>query len=174
MSNYICNPDYNQERLPDTAYAKAKKITDKWEPIQRNLETCGNVRPTFNTKTNRFGFSHELSFKEDSQYVGMYNVISSALLFYRLFCLWAFTWNVCDGEGAQRYKCIWWLTLRHKDTGEILQFGEWKGAAGIWTRFHRHQELPATYKKDLLELMNFIVSNKVPHPYDGCVAGSVA
>lgn len=175
MSNaYLCQPDYSAERLGKEAYTKAKKITDKWEPIPKAVDTCGNVRPLFNTETKRFGFSGNEFGSTGSKYVGMYRVISSALLFYRLFLLWAFQWNVCDNEGKNRYKCIWWLTIKHKETGDILQFGEWKGAAGIWTVHHSPKELNPTYKKDLLELMNFIVSDKVPHPYDGCVAGSVA
>ena len=165
--NYFCNPTYIQKR--DGDYEKATKITSKWEPVSsKDHDLIGNVRPTFSLETEKFTFSHE-KFLPD--YIGMYHVISSALLLYRLICLYK---AEVYTEGPEGYKCIWWITLKHKETGEVLMFGEWKGAAGIWTRYHNSKELPASYKKDTLNLLNFLVSKTCPHPYDGLVAGSVA
>jgi hypothetical protein len=56
-------------------------------------------------------------------------------------------------------------------TGDCLMFGEWKGAAGIWTVYHSHEELKDSFKQDILELLDLLAANDCPHPYDGTVAG---
>lgn len=128
---------------------------------------CSNVRPTYDQITKTFSFQgHYVLYSGN-----MNEIMSSALLLYRLLCL--FKCQVIS-YGPEGYKSVWWITLKHKQSGEILQFGEWKGAAGIWTKFHNTDELPEPYKQDVLDLLNVIYSENCPHPYDGCVAGSVA
>lgn len=167
---YIIQPEYIQDRNGDGIYAKAAKITAKWVPSQENEGGNGNVRPTFNEKTGEFLFS-TLHSEFKNGYCGMYKVMSSAMLLYRLLCLFQ---AKVTSEGPDGYKCIWWITLRHKRTDETVTFGEWKGAAGIWTKHLSINELSETYKADLLELLNLLYSKTCPHPYDGLVAGSVA
>ena len=166
-NNYYAQPQYYAKRVSPKIYDRAAKAASPWEPvakIKEELSMCGNVRPDFNKSTHKFQFG--------GGFYGMPDAISSALLLYRLLCL--FGGKVTVVPKKHQYKCIWWFTLKHKETGEYLQFGEWKGAAGIWTRFHSAEELPASYKADILTLLNELVSKNTPHPYDGCIAGSVA
>jgi hypothetical protein len=153
-------------RVHKKVYDRAAKAASPWEvaTAPKDLVTCGNVRPVFNKTTHKFEFQEG--------YDNMYEAISSALMLYRLLCL--FGGKVTVVPKKHQYKCIWWFTLKHKETGEYLQFGEWKGAAGIWTRFHSRDELPGSYKADILTLLNELISKNTPHPYDGTVAGSVA
>ncbi len=166
---YLVNPSYVTKRSGN--YEKAKPIQDKWTPTVRSVTKepfIGNVRPNFSLERKRFEFTDDI-FPKDS--IGMYQVFSSALLLYRLLCL--FKAQVVS-EGPEGYKCVWWITLQHKETGDCLMFGEWKGAAGIWTVYHSHEELKDSFKQDILELLDLLAANDCPHPYDGTVAGSVA
>lgn len=169
VNHYAVEPKYCAKRVASTVYDRVRKQTAKWEPVSdKGLEFCGNVRPAYDVEKGKFVFGHD---EFDEGYIGMYHAIPSSLLLYRLLCLFPAPVQV---EDSQRYKCIWWVALKHKQSGETIMFGEWKGAAGIWTRFHDNKELPATYKRDLLLLLNELVAKDCPHPYDGCIAGSVA
>lgn len=168
-NQYVVNPEYVMDRVEPNVYDRVYKEANKWEFVEPpEIGMCGNVRPSYNTIANEFTFEGS---QFDENRIGMYNVISSALLLYRLMCI--FECNV-KSAGREGYKCMWWITLKHKETGEFLQFGEWKGAAGIWTKFHSKDELPKEYKRDVILLLNELCSQDCPHPYDGCVAGSVA
>ena len=169
-NNYYVQPRFSAKRNDSKIYAKAELITDKWKIPDKEFEgtTCGNVRPAFNIETKKFTWDSDTA----PCNVGMYHAISSALLLYRLLCLFGSPVQVVPKD--DQYKCIWWVTLEHKKSHQILQFGEWKAAAGIWTTYHSIEKMPASFKADILELLNLIVSRTCPHPYDGCVAGSVA
>lgn len=168
VNNYIIQPLYIQDRNDSSIYADTAAITAKWVPSD-NMGGNGNIRPTFNISTGKFTFDeHEYG---EEGYCGMYTAMSSAMLLYRLLCLYQ---AKVTSEGPDGYKCIWWITLKHKATNETITFGEWKGAAGIWTRHINIKELSEAYKNDLLELLNLLYSKICPHPYDGLVAGSVA
>jgi hypothetical protein len=175
-TNYIVNPRYTQARNKDQSlYTKTvKNLSAKWTPVvhPKDTEFMGNVRPNWDRENKKFVFRPDNARSDWGKFPGMPEVISSALLLYRLLVL--FTAKVKVDPARGRYKCVWWITLKHKETGELLMFGEWKGAAGIWTRFSNHKELPPTYKADMLELMNTLADPKCPHSYDGLVAGSVA
>jgi len=169
--NYFCNPDLNAGRKAN--YKKAEAITAKWIPIPRDKATeslIGNVRPVLSLGDQKFHFK-DYKIQSPNKDKGMWEAISSALMLYRLLCLFPAPVKV-EPEG--RYKCIWWVCLKHIDTGETLMFGEWKGAAGIWTRFHDHKELPKSFKRDTLTLLNLLISDQCPHPYDSLTAGGVA
>jgi hypothetical protein len=168
-NRYIVDPKYTSARLPESAYTKAKSITSKWSVLKKQTGSLiGNVDPIYNLKIKEFVWpSNPLNLDGES----LFAVISSANLLYRLLCLYKAT---VESYGPDGYKLVWTVSLKHKETGETLMFGEWKGGSNMWTRFHSHEELPESFNKDLLELLNFLCSTKVPHPYDGCVAGSVA
>jgi len=169
VNAYHVNPKYGLRRLTPKNLDKAKAITNKWEPTEKGGDLIGNVRPLFNVAENTFEYID--GYNSYETHIGMYKVFSSALLLYRLICLYKAK-VITKGPGG--YKCTWWVSLKHKETGEVLMFGEWKGAAGIWTKYRDHSDLPKSYKQDSLDLLNLIASNKCSHPYDGCVAGSVA
>jgi hypothetical protein len=170
---YIISPPYCQGRVEHAVYERAEAQTVKWEPIEApiGLGTCGNISPEYDKTTGKCVLRPERHERDPERFEYMFHVISSAMLLYRLLCL--FKADV-ETEGPEGYKCIWWVNLKHKETGEILRFGEWKGAAGIWTRFHRNDELPEAYKRDMLLLLDELVAEDCPHPYDGNIAGSVA
>lgn len=101
---------------------------------------------------------------------GFYQAIPSALLLYKLGC-------VFDGEvhfDREGYKCIWEFPLRHKKTKEIVVFGEHKAGSTFWTKYVDVGSIPEEFLEDLKELLEYLVSDEVSHPYDGVVAGSVA
>jgi hypothetical protein len=158
---YLTNATMSHKRKPSTAYEIQSKISNKWTPVPRGtIDLCGNVRPSYNKVFSFIGDNYS-----------MFEVIPSSLLLYKLLCLYK---AKVHSEGPEGYKTVWSICLQHKKTKEILMFSEWKGAAGIWTRFYTQEELPQAYKEDLIELLNHLVSDNCLHPYDGLVAGSVA
>jgi len=64
--------------------------------------------------------------------------------------------------------------LLHKSSGKGISFSEWKGAAGFWLPDTDSAKVNKELKADLIELMNYLISEKCAHPYDNLVAGSVA
>jgi len=178
-ASYICNPPEVQARVGKKVYDRVAKQVDKWEAVEHShpykhcpgIEFIGNVRPLWDKAAKRFVFK-DYTLGTAEKYEMISGVISSALLLYRLLVLFSAKVEVEPME--DKYKCIWWVVLRHKATGEYLQLGEWKGAAGTWTKYYDHKELPASFKRDTLALMNELTSKDCPHPYDGLVAGSVA
>lgn len=173
MKNYLCNPPLVLKRLSSKDYNNQRKITSKWLPISSKVpnELYGNICMDikFNPKTLK---AKILKSRKLVDLPSFWECISSSLLMYRLACIF----QDLDFElnGPNGYKVVWNTSLRHVETGEILSFGEWKGGVSIWSKFHGIGEAPESYQKDLLELLTFLVSNKVVHPYDGVVAGSVA
>ena len=174
---YIIDPPEVQARVGKNSYDRVAKQVSKWTPISkaeaRRLAPeglIGNVRPNYDKAKGKFVFISDNT--NWIKFPTISAVMSSALFLYRLLCL--FETEVQVEPINDRYKCIWWITLKHKESGELLQFGEWKGAAGTWTRFHCLEDLPETFKRDYVLLLNELCSKDCPHPYDGLVAGSVA
>lgn len=62
----------------------------------------------------------------------------------------------------------------YEKTGEIVIFGEHKAGSSFWTKFVNIKDVPKEFLKDLKELIEYLVSDEVSHPYDGVVAGSIA
>lgn len=176
---YLVQPEQYGERKAD--YKKGKIINTKWKPIssKESFEKfpsgfCGNVhhQTVVNTKTKKVEFSAEDVPWSDKTRSRLSQTISAALALYRIICM--IENPIVETQGAAGYKVPWSVNLIHVETGEILSFSEWKGAFGIWTRFHDQKELPEAYKRDIIEILNLMFSNKSPHPYDGCTAGIVA
>ena len=99
----------------------------------------------------------------------MSKMMSPSLWLYRLIATFFFA-PTCEDN----YKMIWEYSLQHKESGQKVMFSEWKGAAGFWMSETNNKKLNADFKKDLVELCNYLCSNKCAHPYDGLVAGEVA
>lgn len=169
MENYVVNPRYNQRRNKDhELHAKTvKKLKAKWRPVAPQTGLYGDQRPEWERATRKFVLREESN--DLGKYKYMCEVISSALLLYRLIVLFAA--KVYSVPLRIQYANVWWVTLKHKETGTLLTFGERKAAAGIWTSVHRDQ-MPESFKADVLELLDILTDPKCPHPYDGCVAGS--
>ena len=98
-----------------------------------------------------------------------YEIISSANLLYRLCCL--FRKLPVDIEGPSGYKLVWTAYVKHKASGKVFGFSEWKGAT---TYRMPTMKLEDEWVDDWIELLDLLCSDHCPHPYDGLVAGSIA
>lgn len=134
----------------------------------------GNVKSDLRVdrKTGECSFGErEFTDAYEEKYASFYEAIPSALLMYRLACLFE---GSIEAAGQEGYKVVWSMALKHEPSGEFLTFGEWKGGALFWTKFMSHEKLPKGFKKDTLALLEALLSKQCPHPYDGLVAGGVA
>lgn len=156
--------DLDGERMGN--YKALEEIKKTWMSSDVSSDGNGNV-------------GHECCFdlpngeiKWDCGFDGlrMSNILTSQLLLYRLICVF----NTPPIAVRNPYKTIWWFCIKHKSSGKILTFGEWKGAAGFWLPEGTHKQLKPNFKQDLEWLLLFLVSDQIPHPYDGCTAGQIA
>lgn len=111
-------------------------------------------------------------YNKDSKFISLSSTISSALAMYRLVCM--FNNPHIIAEGAMGYKVPWEMFLKHKKTGEVVCFSEWKGAFGFRTRLTDINNAPEEFINDIKFVLELMFSNNSPHPYDETVAGSCA
>ena len=165
---FAVNPDYSAERTGN--YELRNKIASKWANINGGGDGCGNVHHEFyfDTEKQTFIFSDK-GLHGDERYLSTYQIISPALFLYRLIATFFGSPKCEDG-----YKRIWEYNLLHKETGKSISFSEWKGAAGFWLPEYTYKKLTPQFRADLIELMNYLISNECAHPYDGLVAGGIA
>ena len=166
---FSVNPQYVQERTGN--YELRDKIASKWDNSKYRTDGNGNVHHNFcfDISKQTFCFSENGYTYNDGNYMYMHRIISPALLLYRLIATF-FASPVCE-DG---YKLIWEYNLIHKKSGVQISFSEWKGAVGFWLAETDYRKLSADLQSDLIDLMNYLISNECAHPYDGLVAGSVA
>lgn len=67
----------------------------------------------------------------------MYCQISSADLLYRLRCYFP---EVTIDSNLDRYKCVWEMLIRHNQTGLILAFTDYKGAASLKVHYDKESK----------------------------------
>ena len=187
MKNYLVQPKYNAKRTAD--YKTGEKFNEIFKPISPRSKKakelfekfdglCGNFFADliYNSKIKQFVKRPKSFWNNDDEnkkgLFGTYMVISSALLLYRLICM--FKNPIVVSDGANGYKVPWVMYFIHVPTGIIMSFGEWKGGITVHTPCQQEALLNEKLNKDITELLNFIVSDNSPHPYDRCVAGSVA
>jgi hypothetical protein len=158
----------NGERMGN--YKIANNITGKWENTLSSSDGCGNVHYecTFDLENKKIKWTTKD--KDWSKDLSFYNIIDSPLLLYRLISVFHSTPEVVTDP----YKTIWWFSLKHKKTNKKLTFGEWKGTSGFWLPEHTHTQLKKEFKEDMEELLLFLISDQIPHPYDHCTAGQIA
>jgi len=164
---YSVNPSYSAERVESKEWKE--KIKSIWEfTVRQESGTSGNVKMYlhFDVETQSFVFKESFIYSE----LHFSQVISSPLLLYRLIC----TFNAAPSVMDDPYKTTWDLNLVHKPSGKLLMFSEWKGSARFWLPDYTYKDLEETFKNDLLDLLNYLVSDQCTHPYDGVLAGSVA
>lgn len=163
--NYAIQPD---KTIRSNSNSKlAARILAKWEKSDDSVSTCGNVRPSFIDGVFRFRFKNE-PWDLTQEF---YNAISSAFLLYRLVCILPAGW--IELRGVEGEETVWNVYLKHKKTGKTLSIYDYKGAASAGSEFDELDEAPESFQKDSLELFNFLISDKCPHPY-GITAGCVA
>lgn len=168
QDEFSVNPLYTQERTGN--YERRDAILIKWEFSKGDVSGCGNVNNQcyFDTKKQSFIFSDE-SLYMDKSFIPMYRIMSPALLLYRLIATFFGSPKCEDG-----YKSIWNYTIKHTESGKQLNFSEWKGAIGFWLPEYTYTKLSEQFRNDLIELLNYLVSQECAHPYDNLVAGCIA
>lgn len=147
---------------------------DAFEPANDHdgVGTCGNIKslfdPEYDVKTGKYkgGIFNNKPFYEavDAPYL-----LAKLVAGYRGL-------NV-NAEGQEAYKVTWMVVLRHKETGAIVTFYDWKGGSSFGSDI-----MPAlaesvgyrSFKVDLTNLLKALTHKNFPHPYDGCSIGEIA
>lgn len=170
---YLVNCELGLER--DANYKGASEVQALFEATDKDIEGCGNLCSdvAINAKTHKASWNERGYLGKEETHIGLYRAIPSALLMYRLACLFP---GSIKTEGSKGYKVVWQFNLIHKPTGTQITFGEWKGASLFWTKFYgcKDKNIPDGFLKDVQKLISYLVSKNAAHPYDGLIAGSVA
>ena len=169
-NQYLVLPPYGAKRLADEGSQNG--IISKWlvrpkaPHLHNNLVMNGFF---FDTLNKTFKLGTRMDWHNDAN-VTASRVISSALALYRLLCLFGKPPVV----PKDAYKTLWEYPLQHRESKEYLTLLEYKAGFTINTHFSKPEELPESFAFDLIELLNFLVSDQIAHPYDGTLAGTVA
>lgn len=154
----------NNKRLLDAFEA--------FEPASPDLieGTCGNIAELVNPKFTKVG--------DEYKHIGgifkgktFYEKVSAPYLLAKLVA--AYSGIQVTTEGQDGYKVTWTLVLKHKESGHVVTFYDWKGAASIGSDVFPSSN-DAQFKKDFIKLVKALADERFPHPYDGCVIGEVA
>lgn len=163
--------DICMDRVTDDEYQKIKSIRSVFEVVEYEgvHSLCGNVRVSFNVKTCKATLNPVEFGNKD--FISSYEQISSALALYRSISLFKTGLNK---NHADFYKLNWMIVVKHKESGEQLGLGEWKGGFQIFTKANKYGDLPKSFVDDVEMFLTFLVSPNMPIGYDGTVAGTVA
>lgn len=171
MSGYIkTGANYVAERLEDKAYAKRDKVAAKWQPIDRSDGTCGNISYVLMVKDDGKIARRPANKSFELRDPTMGQIMPSAMWLYRLACTFAVA---PDMQGPEGYKCVWHVTLQHKESGKRFTLYDYKAGFSVGSDssdFKADKE----FIRDAIELLNYLASDACVHPYDGTAAGSVA
>lgn len=166
--NYHIQPEYEAGRAENDILQNI--IKEKWMCETKEQNTHSNIEMNlrYEPKSNTFYFAgNRFDARYDSPTIA--STISSAFMLYKLLCL-----GFHPVYPQSPYKVLWTVGLKHKNSSNILTIGDYKAAVSIGMNFSEPEQLPTDFKKDFLELLNFLISDDVVHPYDLTVAGSVA
>lgn len=169
-NQYLVQPPYGADRIKDDGFQRG--IQEKWlvrpkaPSLHNNLATNGLFYHIEN-KTFLFG-SREDWFNRNL--CSPSRVIASSLALYRVMCLF-YKPPVVEKDA---YKTLWEYPLQHRETKEYLTLLEYKASFTINTKYSKPESLPESFAFDVIELLNFLVSDQIAHPYDGTLAGTVA
>jgi hypothetical protein len=170
--NYHIQPTYAQGRAENQVWQDL--VVAKWDLLTEPTNTHGNIEMIlrFDLRLNRFILldDRRLSYRYDDNHISFAKTISSALLLYRLICLAFYPAPFRD----EPYKVLWSVGLKHKETGYEICLEDYKAGCHLGSVFSEKEQIPTVLQRDLLELLDFLVSNQIVHPYDLTIAGSVA
>lgn len=127
-------------------------IAEKFEPIghENIIGTCAN-------------------FKES---VGdIYEQVSAPYALARLCAL--FKGLKIETGGQEFYKTTWETVLKHKKSGNIITFYDYKGSISYGSNISSVDK-DNKFIEDVKKLLSVLSNDRCPHPYDGCVVGEVA
>jgi hypothetical protein len=75
--------------------------------------------------------------------------------------------------GQENYKTTWDTILRHKKTGHVVTFYDYKGGISYGSNVYGARA-DEEFIQDLKDLIEALKDPRFPHPYDGCVVGEEA
>ena len=149
----------------DTEEDERLDITSWWSAWDLRVEDLTSNRSRLvlrNRKSKTSSDAFRLLQSEDS--ARFTDSISSQLLYYRLTAVF----GMMPHSVSDEYKCCWTTDLFCEGGKGRLCLNEHKGAAEV--HFYGTEDGSI----EALQLLNFLVGNKVPHSYDGILAGTVA
>jgi hypothetical protein len=189
MNNYLFQPKFLDR---NANYDEGNHIIKSFEvEFELKFPTCGNIESYFAYDTNekKIIMNKKRIYPFPENQISLHKTISSSFALYRLLAIFGPLKLSSDG-----YKSVWNIALKHKETENILTLYDYKGAFSIGSEFSEGfgdlpfnndkdsffgnikiiQNIPEPFKNDIIRLLNLICSDESPHPYDGCVAGSIA
>lgn len=105
-----------------------------------------------------------------------FQVMSSAMLLYRLCCLFVGQLDPTAGVPTDTDRGVWGIELTHKHTQQQVHLGDKKGGAYLCPDLFDLKEADLdqlAFQADLLELANMLFAADFPHPYGGIAGGMV-
>lgn len=149
---------------------KLLKITEAFEPASPALSegTCGNIQSLV---IGDYWERHDTKLVENKSYKPLYERVSAPMMLARLCAL--FGGLQIDVRGQEGYKVTWTIVLKHKATGHIVTFYDYKGAPSFGSDVYG-DSAPKSFVSDVKKLVEVLSNDRCPHPYDGCVVGEVA
>lgn len=170
------NP-YKEMRLAQEKWSYADRdnvdpVTQRLSALNRNDEqyvSWYSLGDLFFDEDNSKFYTMDLSEAFNSRKISkipprLEDRISSPLLLYRATVIF----GMPPQDEMDRYKCCWELVLEHSSGKGTLTLGEHKGCPRA--RFRG----PKAASDDALDLISFLTYLKMPHTYDGTVAGTIA
>lgn len=133
--------------------------------------TCGNIQWQFDGSPE-LGSGLSVKGYKGGIFDGkaFYELVSAPYLLAKLVA--GYPGLQVNAEGQEGYKVTWTVILKHKKTGHVVTFYDWKGAAAYGSDLR--SEMPESFRRDLSALLKALASPYFPHPYDGCVIGEIA
>lgn len=162
-------------KKPRNANYKLLSIFKSFEVVTDRdslINTRGNINYYFQSK-GLFGINEE---HKNSQFdtlknKGMFEVLSAPYLLAKLVSAGCIPFV----EGQDGYKNTWTIALKHKKTGHIITFYDFKSASSVGSSLTGYDSKDEkTFLKDAEKLIQALINERFPHPYDGCVIGEVA
>lgn len=148
---------------------KLLEIMNEFESIESNGGTSGNIQRVFDGTFNLDTGKNEGSIFKGGK--AFYECVSAPYLLAKLVA--SYPGLKIRVEGQEGYKITWHVALKHKESGHVITFYDWKGSASYGSDL-RDKEIPKKFKSDVAKLLKALADNRFPHPYDGCVIGEVA
>lgn len=184
---YPVEPPRVQKRVAGNMHERVARITGAWQPVPvaevqalemvtlsdsqtRSHRGKQAICIVWEEATAQVVYQIHAGRVQDWEKLLAYKaIISSALLLYRLCCLFK-----CDvkGRGPDGYKIVWSTYVKHRTTNTYVGFAEWKASPMFLTS--NYPPTGTAFDEDWLALLNLLFDPRCPHPYDGTVAGSVA
>ncbi len=126
--------------------------------------TCGNIQTQFNPEWKNGAMQGGIFGGES-----FYEAVSAPFLLAKLVA--GYPGLSVNAEGQDAYKITWTVVLKHKSSGNVVTFYDWKGGSSFGGNL---TSAKGKFKTDLIALLLALVNQNFPHPYDGCRIGEIA